>query len=316
MRIAIIDGMNQDIGLKILYPNADYYVKNLEFDKSHSFNKYHIKPIFDWSNINDNNYDCLFVIIALYDTICNTKFYKENIKIILDNILEIINKNNFKIIAFFDNYDYDYDPNTIVNNSKINFFFKRNFNLNLSYCDNVIPFPFIMFGNYSIIEKFDELVLYSDYFKKKQNRIFFSGSLFIHDDPQYKVYKNRNIIYNKIKSYIYNPGMLNFNQYINELRNSKFGLDLSGVGDPNKRTFEILMSGSLLISQKNNLKWTFDDNFSSDTIFENEKDFYEKINLLMNDDELYLNCLKNQYNIVIKYFNNHNIKKYIENFIK
>ena len=36
MKIAIIDGVNQDIGLKILFPEADYFIYNMEIDKSKS----------------------------------------------------------------------------------------------------------------------------------------------------------------------------------------------------------------------------------------------------------------------------------------
>ena len=30
MRIAVIDGVNQDIGLNILFPEADYFINNTE----------------------------------------------------------------------------------------------------------------------------------------------------------------------------------------------------------------------------------------------------------------------------------------------
>jgi len=49
---------------------------------------------------------------------------QENIKNIFDKITTIINNNNFKVVGLFDNYDFDYDPNDFINNSKINIFFK------------------------------------------------------------------------------------------------------------------------------------------------------------------------------------------------
>jgi len=58
--------------------------------------------------------------------------------------------------------------------------------------------------------------------------------------------RDRLIIYNKIKDVIYNPGNLNYSDFINTIRDSKYSLDLLGIGDPNKRTFEILLSGSLI----------------------------------------------------------------------
>ena len=42
---------------------------------------------------------------------------------------------------------------------------KRNYNKNKPYCHKVVPFPFIMFGEKSIIEKCDrELVSQNEYF--------------------------------------------------------------------------------------------------------------------------------------------------------
>ena len=43
------------------------------------------------------------------------------------------------------------------------------------------------------------------------------------------------------------------------MRESKYGLDLNGVGNPNKRTFEILSQNSLRIGEYNDLKWPFDE---------------------------------------------------------
>jgi hypothetical protein len=73
------------------------------------------------------------------------------------------------------------------------------------------------------------------------------------------------------------------------------------------------MSGSLMISQFNNLLWPFDNNesFSKETVFKNEEEFLSIINNLSNDKELYLKCLENQYNIVKKYFNKEWLRNYI-----
>lgn len=311
MKIAIIDGVNQDIGLNILFPDADYYINNTEIDKSLNMKKYNIIPRYDWENINDNNYDYLFIIIALYDVKNGTKFFKQNIYDILQREIKIINKNNFKKVLIFDNYDYDYDPNDILQNDKITYFFKRNYNKTKKYKNNVIPFPFIMFGDISIIEKLDNR--YYSYYK--YNRIFFTGSLFIHDDKEINYYRNRQNIYNKISNYIYNPGYIFYNDFLNTLRTSKFSLDLNGVGDPNKRTFEILSQGSLMISESNDLKWPFNESFSEETIFKDDIDFLYKINKLNSDNILYKKCMENQLNIFNKYFNKIWIKDYILKYI-
>lgn len=311
MRIAVIDGVNQDIGLNILFPEADYYINNTELNKSNNMNFYNITPKYDWTQINDKNYDYLFIVIALYDAKPHTKFFKKNIYDILQREIKIINENNFKKVFIFDNYDYDYDPNEIINNEKITLFFKRNYNKTKTYKNNVVPFPFIMFGEVSIIEKLTELNL----MQNKINRVFFTGTLFVHNDPQINYYRDRQTIYNKIYSYIYNPGYLSYSNFLQELNKSKFSLDLNGVGEPNKRTFEILSQGSLMISEYDNLKWPFEETFSEETIFKDDKEFINKINRLYSDEELYKKCLDNQINIYNKYFNKKWIKEYILIFL-
>ena len=52
----------------------------MEIDKSKNINKYSIIPRTDVQNVNDINYDILFIIIALYDTKAGTRFFKPNIK--------------------------------------------------------------------------------------------------------------------------------------------------------------------------------------------------------------------------------------------
>jgi hypothetical protein len=174
-----------------------------------------------------------------------------------------------------------------------------------------------MFGRTSLIERMDkELVLDENYLKPKQNNhLFYTGGLYIHDDPDYGVYRNRKSIYEDIKNIVYNPGHLSYQDFIHTLRNSKFSIDLLGVGDPNMRTIEIVMSGSLMISQKNNLKWPFPEEFSKETQFENKEEFFQIINELKNNEELYNQCLQKQYQIVKKYFNKTWIKDYILSII-
>lgn len=99
------------------------------------------------------------------------------------------------------------------------------------------------------------------------------------------------------------------------MQTSKFGLDLLGVGEPNKRTFEILLSGSLMLSEKNNLKWPFEEEFSKETIFSDHIDYFEKLKRLREDSDLYNKCLKQQYYIVNKYFNIKWLKNYICNIV-
>ena len=314
MKIAIIDGVNQDIGLKILFPEADYFIKHSPDCTNNyrlfSYENYKFQPNNNWDTINDKNYDYLFIVLATHDINPLTPYYQPSIKDIYDDICVIINNNYFKCVALFDNYDFDYDPNIYLNNNKIDLIFKRNFNKNKIYSTNVVPFPFIMFGEKSLIEKMEtELVSKEKYFKEKENRIFFTGTLFSNKEQN----RDRVAIYDKIKHTIYNPGNLPYNYFIECLRESKYSLDLLGAGDPNKRTFEILMSGSLMISEYNDLLWPFNDgdSFSNETIFKDADDYYKKMMALTNNEQLYYECLKNQYNIVKKYFNKEWLRLYI-----
>ena len=314
MKIAIIDGLNQDMGLKILFPEADYFISRIEFDKTSCLQKYNIEMKTDWSIINDKNYDYLFIIIPLYDTNKGAKFFKQEVFDILQKELLIINNNNFKKVFIFDNYDYDYDPNNIVKNDKINLFFKRFYNKTKYYADNVIPFPFIMFGEKALIEKIDTNIKFCND-ENKLNRVFWSGSLYCHTDNQYPCLRNRIFTYTQIMSHsnnhVFNPGRLPYETFLQEMNKSKISLDLLGVGCPNMRTFEILTTNSLLFREYSELVWPFPEEFSEETIFKNSEEYIDKLNNLLQSRELYIKCLINQQYIVEKYFNVTWIRNYI-----
>ena len=318
MKIAIIDGKNQDIGLKLLFPEADYFINNVELDKKSSLQKYNIEMKTDWSIINDKNYDYLFIIIALYNAIKGTTHYSQEIFDILQKELIIINNNNFKKVFIFDNYDYDYDPNTIVKNDKINLFFKRFYNKTKDYPVNVIPFPFIMFGEKALIEKTDTNIKFCND-ETKLNRVFWSGSLYCHRDDQYPCLRNRLLTYTQIMSYsnnyVFNSGILPYETFLYEMNKSKFSLDLLGVGCPNMRTFEILNTNSLMLREYSDLVWPFPEQFSEETIFKNSTDYIDKLDKLLQNNELYMKCLINQQTIVKKYFNITWIRNYIYEYM-
>jgi hypothetical protein len=313
-RIAIIDFHNHDVGLKILFKDSDYFILEQELDRTKINMKYNIRPIIHKKNtnvfdtVNSDYYDTLLIIAPLYDSlkeyngIIKDSYAEKTYQYLLDTI-ELINKNNFKNIVFFDNYDYDYDPNIAFNSDFIvshNIkFFKRYFNKEKTYKSNVYPFPYIIFGHQCNIDMVTDLFnkpIQSD----KISRIFFSGSMINHIDNVYGIVRSRIEIMNKIRTklQIYNPGHIPHAQFINEMSTSKYCLDLLGVGDPNIRTFEILSSGSLRLGQRSNLKWNFDDNFCEETIFDDENDLFEKLVKLENEPGLYEKCLNKQNEIV------------------
>lgn len=333
-KIAIIDFYNQDVGLKILFPEADYFILEEEFDRNIVNSRYNIQPIVHnkhldvFYHIINNNYDCIFIIAPLWDAISTynnhikPSFNIKTQKKLIDTMNMIGFINNCKNIFFVDNYDYDYDPNSIFMNDNFENsiiinknirFLKRNYQKNKSYCSNVFSFPYITFGHNNIISILDNLKYFNINPLEKINRIFFSGSLFSHDYDILNIHRNRNDIMNKIstKLKIYNPGSIPHENFMYELSRSKYCLDILGVGDPNTRTHEIIASGSLKISQRSNLKWNFDDDFCEETIFDNENELLEKITRLENDPILYKKCLDKQNFIFLTYMNRLYLRNYI-----
>jgi hypothetical protein len=326
-RIAIIDFHNHDVGLKILFKESDYFILEQELDRTKINMKHNIRPIIHKKNtnvfdtVNGDYYDTLLIIAPLYDSLkeyngkLKDSYSEKTYQYLLDTI-ELINKNNFKNIVFFDNYDYDYDPNIAFNSDFIvshNIkFFKRYFNKEKTYKSNVYPFPYIIFGNQCNID------MVTDLFNKpiqrdKISRIFFSGSMIHHIDNVYGIVRSRIETMNKIRTkiQIYNPGHIPHAQFINEMSNSKYCLDLLGVGDPNIRTFEILSSGSLRLGQRSNLKWNFDDDFCEETVFDDENDLFVKLVRLENEPGLYEKCLDEQNKFVRTHMNIDSLRTYI-----
>lgn len=341
-KIAIIDDANQEGGLKYLFPEADYYIYQRRNGTEGFFKKNKFDVLTNIEDINDEKYDTLFVIKPLYNTPTHYKKddgspeYANNcfVKDMSDafNVtLRIINANTFKNIFFFVNCDYDMDPNFIfkyktIRSLKSNIvFFKRNYSNKIEYNENVCSFPYLIFfrNTYCIIESITEAaknMRITDWSFPKNNRVFYSGGVYHHTDEQYGVNVNRisslNRIRNRLQDLIYIPNHLPHDIYMQEMRNSKFCLDLLGCGNPNLRTFEILEVGSLLISQRSTLQWPFPETFCEETQFDDENDLFDKIQRLIADDNLYQHCLQQQYHIVSTYMNKDAMRNYIINKIE
>ena len=114
MRIAILDNKNEDIGLKILFPEADYYICSTTSNRTESYNHYKFQPNYNVFNITDKNYDVLFVVMPLRHVV-NDEIAVKDIRGNYDNFIKLIIENNeFKFLAFFDNEDYNVNPNNYV----------------------------------------------------------------------------------------------------------------------------------------------------------------------------------------------------------
>lgn len=337
MKFKILDFLNQDPGLKILFPESDYYVfKTEDFSLKNRLDLYkrygNLKYNTDIENIKNNSDEyILFVIAPLYNTckMWNNKsngMYNTEIHNYFNITIDIICNNNFKKIYFFDNFDYDYDPNqifiehniyNIIQNKHISFF-KRFYAKNKIYEKNVFSFPYIMFGYTTMIDILNNKKLINNT-EKPIERLFFAGALVKHDDDVYNVHINRREILQNISKitgdFLVYKNNLSPDNYIEEINNSKFCLDLLGVGEPNKRTFEILASGRLLIQNSSRLKWNFDEKFCEETYYNDHNDLYNKLKKLLTDETLYKQCLNKQNYIVNKYMTINSIRDYIKYII-
>jgi hypothetical protein len=122
---------------------------------------------------------------------------------------------------------------------------------------------------------------------------------------------DRETIYNEIKGYLHTYSSLDNKTYLEVMGKYIMAVDLNGVGNPNRRTFEILLTNTLLISQKNKLVWPFEEQFDENTIFENKEDFISKINKFNTDVSIYLTAKQKQDYIFNRYFNKEWLRNYI-----
>jgi hypothetical protein len=317
MKVAIFDPAQHVVGLKLLFEEADYYSINPELffkyqqrNQEDFYNLYNFNYLENLSYINDINYDILIIVFVTYDGIFKKPEDALGSDIMLEQIRTIINGNNFKNIFYFDNYDYNYDPAPLLKISDKNIiFFKRNYCYDVEYSKNTYSFPFMMFGHpkcilWTLLTE-NEKYKYSN---KEFNNIFFSGALYKHIDSVVGVI-DREGIYNEIKTHLHTYNSLDNKTYLDLMSKYTMALDLNGVGNPNRRTFEILLTNTLVISQKNKLVWPFEEHFDDDTFFESKDDFIKKIDALVSGK--YIIAKKKQEYIFNTYFNKEWMRNYI-----
>ena len=327
MRICIVDPACHVPSLKTLFPEAEFFSHEPdEFfrfgatnhaTKEENFKSYHFYYRTDWEAINSNNFDTLFIVAPLLDyyTLPGGLIHKPQERM-RNKIREILEKNTFQKVALFDIYDYDYDPNNVGCEWKVDIFFKRNYVRHRVYKANVFPFPFMMFLKPCVLG----LVLESPVEQLRQveriHRCFWAGALYNHNDTFSKITRNRLDMYNDIKSYV-DTYSLSEADYLKCLKSYSMAVDLIGVGNPNKRTFEILHAGTLLLSMNKELVWPFEkeDIFEEETFFSTKDEFKEKLFLLLTNQEVFHRCLLKQYFIVNKYFNKEYLSSYIMSHI-
>jgi hypothetical protein len=325
MSIAIVDPANHLPGFKICFPEADYYAHPPDafftYEKAFQFN--HMTPtefkqsegfsyLTDWNQIRSDRYDYLFIVMSLLDYDVSSPISKPYSVRMLQHICEqITDKMSFKKVVIFDVHDYDYDPAQLNLKLKPDLYFKRNYNQTRTYSHLVRPLPYLMFVYPCVMTIL--LTSRPNTAIVPLNQAVWCGALYDFKDEHHQVFRNREGIYNQIKNEIVTLTKLPYQFYLESIRKYKIGIDLCGVGDPNKRTFEILASGRLLFTNIRELNWGFEggDAFLDDVIFTDGTDFKWKLNRLLSDPEHYQSCLNHQDYLVKKYMNKDWIQSYI-----
>ena len=288
MKIAILDPRLHATGLKLLFPESDYYVTphnnqyNLDKTPDYFYNTYGCYYREDIDSITPENYDILFIIYAIYDFKDKSR---DDVQYHLGKIMNVMNQ-GIKQVFFFDNHDYFYDPSLECPYLRPDIWFKRNYSTTLVYNQLVKPFPFIIFGYICPLWK----VLQWNYnSSEKIDRVLWGGAKTGNNPNRNQNYLTREIMIHSIENYLTNIYVSN-QTYMEELSKSKFSLDLNGDGDPNIRTFEVLCSNSLLLQQHKEFVWPFEngDSFSEETIFKTPEEFFLKLKHLRENESLYI----------------------------
>jgi len=336
----IVDPLSHAPHLKYLINNNIYFTK----EKCHGYlngGHYSSSDILSNFNINlqnelsklqnTNNFENMFLVMPVLSTEERHQGNKYYIWINkFQNIYDyFINKINGKIIII-DNHDYDYEPSVYLNkfNFKYDIILKRNYSYRNKhrYNSKTKPYPFIMCtSNDPFYKIFNTPIIQNDILNKN-NKIFWAGSSFNHneewDNNNIYSHANRTYILDSIQKYysnILDNKKVPYNIFLSTMASYKYALDLHGCSPHNKRFIEILSTNTLVLAERTDIIWPFEDGdkFSDECFFEqgNHDDLYRIYNNFENNDELYKKCLENQLYIVKKYFNNEWLWNYIQDII-
>ncbi len=329
MKICILDPATHLPGFKLCFPEADYYAHAPDdfFRYERALQVHHMTPtefkatekfeyLTQWDQIIPDRYDYLYIVLSLLDADESSPLVKAHTVRMLNRICsELTEKFHFRKVIVFDVHDYDYDPSQLNLRLKADLYFKRNYNRTKTYTNNVRPLPYLMFVHPCVLT----IMLTANQTTETQseteplNQAMWCGALYNFKDEDHQVFRDRQCIYNQIKNEIVTLNSQPYQLYLESVRRYKIGVDLCGVGDPNKRTFEILASGRLLMTNITELNWAFEgsDSFLADVVFTDGNDFKVKLDRLLSDQVHYQRCLDHQNDLVRKYMNREWISAYI-----
>jgi hypothetical protein len=324
--ICIIDPAGHIPTLKTLFPEADYFSHEPDSFFTYLSTKHYSKDEFqkehgfiyrtDWDSIQSSTYDTVFLVAPFIDYLSHIATYlTPHVKRMLDKLKGILYLNLFKKVVLFDIHDYDYDPNDVNKELPIDFYFKRNYQKGKSYKSNVFPFPCMMFVKPCVMS-----IVLNKNLDTSFPRIhlpMWAGALYDYVDTNYNppIVRKRKEIYNKINNALLSYPTVENSRYIQNIRQHTILVDLIGVGDPNKRFFEGIANGTLVMTMTTTLNWGFEDGdeFHPGTMFTNETEYKEKVKRLTLDLDFYLECLERQNYLVRKYFTKDALRNYIQN---
>lgn len=343
----IIDPTTMHPHLKYVIPNSVYFtLEQSEFiniwnggeTKENIYTKYNIDIDLEKEKINricnnDEKFENMIFTMSLLST---EKVHQGPSHIEWEKMYSIIydkykNYVSGKIIIL-DNHGGDYEPEIYLKkfNFNYNFILKRIYSNRNKYRYSNITFsyPFVMDTNndpINILINSNKNVIKSD-LSLKSNKIFFAGTLFDYheewDNYNTCEHADRKKIVNDFVckySNILDFKRVPYNIFHETMSNYKYALDVRGTSRLNKRLYEILSTNTLLLAEKIDIIWPFEDGdkFSDECFFEqgNHDDLYRIYNNFENNDELYEKCLENQLYIVKKYFNNEWLWNYIKKII-
>jgi len=341
----ILDPTTMNPHLKYLIPNSVYYTcPGKMFSNFWNggetipdiFNKYKINleeelKIINNVCIRNNKFNNMYFSLSILSTEeihqgKSNKLWIEYYKTLYNKFIPFISGK----IIIIDNHGGDYEPTVYLNkfNFKYDIILKRIYsNRNKDrYLKNTVSYPFIMDTNSDPCYKLYNLSHFKENIHKKINKIFFAGSLFDYHEE----WDNHNTFEHADRTKIVNnfngkyPNILEkkkvpYNIFHKTISNYRYALDVRGTSRLNKRLYEILSTNTLLLAEKIDIVWPFENNdkFSDECFFEqgNVDDLYRIYNNFENNFELYDKCLKNQMYIVKKYFNNEWLWSYIQDII-
>ena len=339
----IIDPMHMNPHLYYLIPNSYYYTpKGDRFkhiwcgsESEESFNKKYKIDFIKQQNYIENlllqkyKFKHLFLTLNILSTkkihqgpdyILWIKLYKELYQKFKHNI-------SGKIIII-DNHASDYDPCKYLDELEIKYdlILKRVYSERNKhrYAHNVHTYPFVMCTSNDPFYTLFNTQLITHVNSVKNKKIYWAGSLFEYnerfdDDNIFEKTDRSSMINNirKINPYILNTQRTPYHLFRQLIASHKYALDIRGCSRLNKRLYEILSTNTLLLAEKIDIIWPFEegDKFSDECFFSTPDELYSNYIKFECDGELYKKCLDNQLYIVKKYFNNDWVYNYINNII-